>query len=30
VFIAYTKPSAIREAAPDGTNRRRTRTRFGF
>jgi hypothetical protein len=29
-FIAYTKPSAIRDAAPDGTNRRRTRTRFGF
>lgn len=30
VFIAYTQPSEIREAAPDGTNRRRTRTRFGF
>lgn len=30
VFVAYTEPSAIQEAAPDGANRRRTRTRFGF
>lgn len=30
VFIAYMEPKAIQEAAPDGANRRRTRTRFGF